>query len=218
MAKERKYIGAKYVPTYFKNVDGSSTWISGIPYPPLTIVTNGNVSYTSKKYVPAGISIYDQEYWHQHETGETTTVINSLTSDSVTAALSAAQGKRLKEMIPAIENRLDSEDEDAALSAAQGKTLNEKMDNLLTVERKYLAQSTQIEASGYGTISADVSKDGYEPIGIVGFATDNVNVFVYNMLINNVNNNATIAVKNMTASPVVVQRPSVYVLYRKVGA
>lgn len=60
-----QYIGARYVPKFYENSDGTSEWRSGVIYEPLTIVTwNGN-SYTSKKPVPAEIgdpSAYP-EYW-----------------------------------------------------------------------------------------------------------------------------------------------------------
>lgn len=51
----RQYIGARYVPKFYENSDGTAEWRSGVIYEPLTIVTwNGN-SYTSKKVVPANI-------------------------------------------------------------------------------------------------------------------------------------------------------------------
>lgn len=51
----RQYIGARYVPKFYENSDGTAEWRSGVIYEPLTIVTwNGN-SYTSKKDVPAEI-------------------------------------------------------------------------------------------------------------------------------------------------------------------
>lgn len=53
----KQYIGARYVPILF------GEWDSKIPYSPLTIVMYKNNSYTSKKYVPAGIDIGNTEYW-----------------------------------------------------------------------------------------------------------------------------------------------------------
>lgn len=51
----RQYIGARYVPKFYENSDGTPEWRSGVIYEPLTIVTwNGN-SYTSKKVVPASV-------------------------------------------------------------------------------------------------------------------------------------------------------------------
>lgn len=61
----RQYIGARYVPKFYENSDGTAEWRSGVIYEPLTIVTwNGN-SYTSKKVVPATIGdpSSNSEYW-----------------------------------------------------------------------------------------------------------------------------------------------------------
>ena len=54
----REYVGARYVPIF----DGD--WDINKTYEPLTIVNVNNVgSYTSKKFVPAGINITNQDYW-----------------------------------------------------------------------------------------------------------------------------------------------------------
>lgn len=61
----RQYIGARYVPKFYENSQGTSEWRSGVIYEPLTIVTwNGN-SYTSKKTVPAtvGDPSSNPSYW-----------------------------------------------------------------------------------------------------------------------------------------------------------
>ncbi len=63
---ERQYIGARYVPIFFENPNtGDSTWLSGVAYEVLTIVTFAGNSYTSKKPVPAGIGApnANPEYW-----------------------------------------------------------------------------------------------------------------------------------------------------------
>ena len=58
----RQYIGARYVPKFFDN-NGSTDWVSGVAYEPLTIVTYLGNSYTSKKPVPVGIDILNSDYW-----------------------------------------------------------------------------------------------------------------------------------------------------------
>lgn len=60
----RQYIGARYVPKFFEH-DGSSEWVSGLEYEPLTIVTYLGNSYTSKKPVPSNIGSpnTNTEYW-----------------------------------------------------------------------------------------------------------------------------------------------------------
>ena len=63
---ERQYIGARYVPILFDNPSThDASWMSGIAYEPLTIVTYANNTFTSKKYVPAGIGSpnTNTEYW-----------------------------------------------------------------------------------------------------------------------------------------------------------
>ena len=44
-----QYIGARYVPKFYENPDtGDNEWKSGVAYEPLTVVTYGGNSYTSK--------------------------------------------------------------------------------------------------------------------------------------------------------------------------
>jgi hypothetical protein len=59
----RQYVGARYVPKFFENANGSAEWINGVPYEALTVVTYLGNSYTSKKPVPAGINILNTDYW-----------------------------------------------------------------------------------------------------------------------------------------------------------
>lgn len=65
----RQYIGARYVPTYYKNSldPTSSEWEPNVQYNPLTIVSLPNLhSYQSKKFVPANIGspASNPEYWY----------------------------------------------------------------------------------------------------------------------------------------------------------
>lgn len=59
----RQYIGARYVPRFFSDENGSTEWKSGLAYEALTIVTYLGNSYTSKKTVPVGVEITNTEYW-----------------------------------------------------------------------------------------------------------------------------------------------------------
>lgn len=54
-----KYVGLRYVP----KMDGEHD--STKEYEPLTIVTNHGNSYTSKKFVPNGIELTNEDYWVQ---------------------------------------------------------------------------------------------------------------------------------------------------------
>lgn len=53
------YIGNRYVPIFANPVE----WDNLRAYEPLTIVTRQGTSYTSRKYVPAGVDISNTEYW-----------------------------------------------------------------------------------------------------------------------------------------------------------
>lgn len=54
-----QYKGARYVPKFAD----PHNWNIDLEYEPLTIVLHAGDSYTSKKKVPAGIDIYNDEYW-----------------------------------------------------------------------------------------------------------------------------------------------------------
>ena len=55
----RQYIGARYVPKFSDPI----AWNKDNSYEALTIVTYLNNSYTSKKPVPVGVEITNEEYW-----------------------------------------------------------------------------------------------------------------------------------------------------------
>lgn len=61
----RQYVGARYVPKFFSGVNGSTEWVQGVQYEPLTIVTFLGNSYTSKKPVPTNVGNPAQNplYW-----------------------------------------------------------------------------------------------------------------------------------------------------------
>ena len=58
-------IGARYVPKFYENPNGSSEWKPNVEFEPLTIVTYNGNSFTSKKQVPSNIGEpnLNQEYW-----------------------------------------------------------------------------------------------------------------------------------------------------------
>lgn len=61
----RQYIGARYVPKLYQASDGSAKWEVNTSYEPLTIVTYGAASYTSRSQVPANIGnpASNPTYW-----------------------------------------------------------------------------------------------------------------------------------------------------------
>ena len=61
----RQYIGARYVPKFYENQNGTNDWVQRIAYEPLTIVSFSGNSFTSKKLVPSNIGSpnLNPEYW-----------------------------------------------------------------------------------------------------------------------------------------------------------
>lgn len=59
-----QYIGARYVPTFGRLGEDTWQWDEGAAaYEPLVVVQWRGDSYTSRKAVPAGTDILDEEYW-----------------------------------------------------------------------------------------------------------------------------------------------------------
>lgn len=76
-----QYVGARYVPVFYQNPNGTWDWLSGVQYEPLTIVKYGTSTYTSKQLVPATVGAPNTapEYWAL--TGDYNGAILSLTND-----------------------------------------------------------------------------------------------------------------------------------------
>lgn len=74
----RQYVGARYVPKFFENPDGSWDWAVGFQYEPLTMVKYGTNTYTSKQLVPdtIGTPNLNPQYWAN--TGDVSGSINNL--------------------------------------------------------------------------------------------------------------------------------------------
>lgn len=77
----RQYVGARYVPTFFKNPDGTWDWAPGFQYEPLTMVKYGENTYTSKQLVPSNVGApnTNPEYWAN--TGNYNGAINQINQD-----------------------------------------------------------------------------------------------------------------------------------------
>lgn len=61
-SKNNVYVGARYVPKFYEHNQG--VWEFGVAYEALTIVLDGSGnSYTSKRPVPIGVLLTNEEYW-----------------------------------------------------------------------------------------------------------------------------------------------------------
>lgn len=92
-----QYIGARYVPILADPLE----WDNTRSYEPLTIVTYQGDSYTSRQYVPVGMSISNESYWAQtgnydgqveayrQETQRVSDALSSVESTAGTAASDA---------------------------------------------------------------------------------------------------------------------------------
>lgn len=59
----KEYIGMRYAPLFYDDGNGGAEWNQNDTYEPLTIVQYQGNSFTSRQYVPAGISINNTTYW-----------------------------------------------------------------------------------------------------------------------------------------------------------
>lgn len=114
-----QYIGARYVPKFYENSDGTEEWRAGVEYEPLTIVTwNGN-SYTSKKPIPStvGSPSENPSYWvatgvFNQQIADLTNRVNSLAADMkkyfVTPEMFGAAGDGSTNDTAAMQEAVDS--------------------------------------------------------------------------------------------------------------
>lgn len=91
----KEYIGARYVPIIGRKDEESILWDDSKPYEPLTIVFYQGNSYTSRKIVPTGTSIFDEEYWAP--TGNYNAQIEQYRQDIV----------RYRELVDDIDEKID---------------------------------------------------------------------------------------------------------------
>lgn len=93
----RQYVGARYVPQFFNNPDGSWDWAQGFQYEPLTMVKYGENTYTSKMLVPAtvGSPNLNPEYWAN--TGNYNGAINAINEqiNNINSKINEIQYKKI---------------------------------------------------------------------------------------------------------------------------
>ena len=87
----RQYIGARYVPIFGRRGEESIIWDNSKPYEPLTIVLYQGNSFTSRQYVPEGVSITNEEFWA--ETGNYNAQIEQYRRETAEARQAAADAQ-----------------------------------------------------------------------------------------------------------------------------
>lgn len=161
----RQYIGARYVPQFFKNPDGSWDWTQGFQYEPLTIVKYGENTYTSKMLVPAtvGSPNLNPGYWANtgnyngfitdlnNRLTETTTIsaqnakdINLLINKRV-ICISDSYGSVNNSWINLLQSKLDLTDTDFYGYAEPGGGFGKKGNTGYTFQELLMSHSNDIE-------------------------------------------------------------------------
>lgn len=115
----KEYIGARYVPIIGRKDEESVLWDDSKPYESLTIVLYQGNSYTSRKAVPSGISIFNEEYWAP--TGNYNAQIEQYRNDIV----------RYRESVDVVDDKVDKEIQDRKdADTALQTTIEAEIDSL----------------------------------------------------------------------------------------
>lgn len=120
-----RYIGARYVPKFADPID----WDQYSTYEPLTIVTYNGNSYTSKKFVPAGIKIDNEDYWVS--TGNYNGQVDIYRKET----------ERVANDLDSVKESLDNEIE---TRTNEDKALNTKLDSVYTAVGNISSGSPEI--------------------------------------------------------------------------
>lgn len=109
----RQYIGARYVPKFFENPNNTAEWLPNTIYEPLTIVTYGLNTYTSKKTVPASVGdpSNNPDYWvatgnYNAYISELSDKIDEIKEGFVTPLMFGAVGDGVNDDTQAVANAL----------------------------------------------------------------------------------------------------------------
>ena len=135
-----RYIGARYVPIM------GGAWDNTKEYEPLVVVQYEGDSYTSKKYVPVGISITNTAYWVK--TGN------------------------FNQQLAYINERM--QDAEQEIDNIQGD-INDILGDIAGIPDLFVTDSAYKEftvatgATASGSIA--LSKPGYKPLALVGWST-----------------------------------------------
>ena len=139
-----RYIGARYVPIM------GGAWDNTRKYEPLTVVQYEGDSYTSKMYVPVGVAITNTTYWVK-------------TADYSQQLASLAQSLQQT---------------DGRVQDIEGDIEDIQRDLGALFDTAYFVMEFQNVAAG-GIVAptqqserADISKEGYTPVALQGYASD----------------------------------------------
>ena len=148
MSGYNTYVGARYVPIF----DGE--WDKNKSYEPLTIVSNEGNSYTSRTFVPTGVSITNETYWaltgnynaqveyYRRETAEVKSDLDELKTNVtnksyfITPEMFGAKGDGVTDDSEAIQNAVNYASEHLIPLIFSGKTylLGTKKDFIIRVK------------------------------------------------------------------------------------
>ena len=164
--ERNKYVGHRYVPKIF------GEWDKQNEYEGLSIVTHKGNSYTSKKRVPVGIDILNEEFWVvtgnydaqvEHYRQDVRNLDNRLTGemsdldDKLTGEMSDLDSKLTGEM----------SDLDGKVSVNEGK-INKTIDEMYkysnSVNEIYIKSDSNVEGDGSKVLPYSKISDGFEHI------------------------------------------------------
>lgn len=139
-----RYIGARYVPL------PGGAWDNTREYEPLTMVQYEGDTYTSKMYVPVGVAITNTTYWVK-------------TSDF------SQQVANLAQSLQQTDNRVQDIEGDIE---DINRDLGALFDSAYFIKEFTNVAPGAIVAPTQQTERVDISKEGYTPIALQGYASD----------------------------------------------
>lgn len=151
-----RYVGARYVPLYDGIWDGNKT------YEPLTVVTYVGNSYTSKKYVPAGVNITNTDYWVM--SGEYNQQMANINAE---LQAQASDIRNLQEDNTRLQGEIDDLDS-ARVELDTNKLAKTALKDMFVMEPK-VVEIDSLAAHTTVSGSVNIEKSGYTPLALRGW-------------------------------------------------
>lgn len=139
-----RYVGARYVPI------NAGAWDNTREYEPLTMVQYEGDTYTSKIYVPVGIAITNTNYW-------------------VKTGNFNQQVANLAQSLQQTDNRVQDVEGDIE---DINRDLEALFDTAYFTKEFLNVPAGATQAPTQYTERVDISKEGYRPIALQGYASD----------------------------------------------